>query len=336
MVMKLKRLILAAALGVLTFSSTRLFGEDFAILDSNVNTYGYSLVVNGPNCSGWNLGADSYKRDWTAWQYVIKHEFGVSSYRVIQDADVTPANLKNFKVLVLANNLALDDAESKTIIDWVRGGGRLIATFGTGYAGIDGGYYRGATNGLHPLWGDPSTKANSSYFLGNPRVDVQVTDNTGPLKGFGLGQVISYGVLSNIVNHRPTNNKPVEAFLTFDGVMTNYPAVIYNAYSKGQVIYYSFSPEFFVALAYDTAGHCPDDNRYGMYVIYPNFYSSFGDPAPGLQFCTASDLYAGYYPQFTSAPSSWPCDNGGYYRPDSAFIQTFYQVMKAGLLALKP
>jgi hypothetical protein len=49
---------------------------------------------------------------------------------------------------------------------------------------------------------------------------------------------------------------------TSTGTLTGYPAILNNAHSKGQVVYYAFAPEYVISLAYDVVGHCANDPRY--------------------------------------------------------------------------
>ena len=303
-----------AAVAVVLIAPRTMFGADYALLDSEIYAKGYSRAVFGVACNGYHLGENSYLRDWTAWKFALDGRrvlvagsaedpegdgdaLSPYRYQVIHDGEVNPARLQDFTVLILANTFALDEFQAKAIAEWVRKGGHLIATYGTGYAGVEGDLAKGGTNSLHQLWGDPSTKVNSSYFLGHPYVKVQTTQNTWTAQEFPSGSVLNYGALANIMNRRPFSSKDTYAFLRFSswifadtdpGTLTNYPAILYNKHSRGTTMYFAFSPEFFVALAYDTAGHCANDVTAGSETA-PGVY---GNPLPGIQAGDQPNNYA--------------------------------------------
>jgi hypothetical protein len=170
-------------------------------------------------------------------------------------------------VLILSNAFWLDRAQTRAIAEWVRRGGRLLATYGSGYAGVEGDFVEGGTDGLHELWGDPSAKVNSSFYLGNPWVKVQITRGEGPTGGLSAGAVIDYQYMANVLVQRPSSSRDINAFFLFNDVWSRRPAVFDNRHSKGQVVYYAFAPEYLIALASDVAGHCTgpgsnEDTRY--------------------------------------------------------------------------
>jgi hypothetical protein len=195
------------------------------------------------------------------WEYVLNSE-GMR-YTLIGDADVTPAVLQGFRVLILSNSFWLDKDQIKIIAEWVRRGGRLLATFGSGYAGMEGDFLKGGTNGLHELWGDPSAKVNSSSYLpGNPWVKIRISAARGPTEGLAEGDVLDYQHLANLLIERPSPSRDINAFFLFNDALSSRPAIFSNRHSKGRVVYYAFAPEYKISLAYDVAGHCANDTRY--------------------------------------------------------------------------
>ncbi len=267
----LKNLVLLAGIILLLAGGSVLQGADadIALLVSD-HTYAYFTNAYQPsacNSDDWNLGTKEYKRYFMGWEKVLS-DLGLTlgtDYIEITDPDVNAADLKKFKVLILSNNFWLDDSQTKAIDEWVRRGGHLLATFGSGYAGIEGDsfkFLKGKTNGLHELWGDPSAKLNSSFYLGNPAVKVQITQDGGPTNGLSAGEVLDYEYLANVLIQRPGSSRDNNAFFVFDEALTHHPAIFNNRHAKGLVVYYAFAPEYLISLAYDLAGHCDLDPRY--------------------------------------------------------------------------
>jgi hypothetical protein len=203
-----------------------------AILDS-----AYSAAYFGAhyrNCPGNNpdpyaLGSNEYLRYQGGWIHVLT-AMGLSSTTIL-DKDVTDAGLAPYDLLILSNSPSLSDDESKTIQKWVGGGGKLLATFGSGYKDIvpatdtypidTAKLEKGGTNGLHELWHDPQTKAvttaeievdqfGSAFaasgadsfekaFCGSTPIcgtEVRVTNFSGPAKGLSPDPGFSYKQLT--------------------------------------------------------------------------------------------------------------------------------------------
>lgn len=279
----MKHLTVIVAMVLVISASSTLFGADVALLDSNVNTRNFfqqHYVFCGGDTPS-TLGADEYKRYFLGWKYVLdglKVTDPVKyAYDIIQDSDVTESGLANFKLLILSNNVSLSDSETDVIDKWVRQGGRLLATFGSGYKGIltdprqaDGlKLQEGGTGGLHQLWHDPlshlfSTRAIDPAHPELAGVDVMITRSSGPTQGVS-GLLTGYGDLGNMLIQRPENNPEVYALLVLNPALNwdrPQPAILSTKASKGLVVYYAFAPEFIVALEFDLAGHCSGDPNY--------------------------------------------------------------------------
>jgi len=213
-----------------------------------------------PECGTTNkpyyLGADEYQRYFRGWQWVLDKE-GLP-YRIIVDDDVTAAGLADFNLLILSNDASLSDAQAKAIQKWVIGGGRLLATFGSGYKSLasdprqDDGLkvQEGGTFGLHQLWHDPVGKIFSTLWI-DSGVDVNITRYEGPtedLKGKLINNVLGYGAEANLLIQRPISHKDVLAFLVIDNPdwKSTTPAIIATKQSKGLVVYFAFAPEYIV------------------------------------------------------------------------------------------
>src|SRR5262245_10211275 len=106
-----------------------------AILDSANTRYFFGLHY--PACSppvSYTLGAEEYQRYFRGWEYVL--QTNGRPYVIVYDADIEAGRLENYDLLILSNTASLSDAEEKAIDQWVRRGGRLIATFGSGYKDV--------------------------------------------------------------------------------------------------------------------------------------------------------------------------------------------------------
>lgn len=264
----MKKFTWMAVMALMAMVSTKAYAETFdvALLDSETNTANFFQAVYGSTfCEdGVHLGRLEYRRYWTGWKYFLDNE--EIRYKVLSDSELKPDTLAfyQFKVLILSNNYWLDDYQSKIVAEWVRRGGKLLATLGTGYQGVDGSFQKGGTNSLHQLWGDPSSKV---YSISGP--SVQITKGTGPTKAFAAGTNLGWMADANFMRERSADHRSVYGILNITGETSTPPAVIYSKYSKGAAVYLAVAPEFLVALAFDTAatadtaGHCPGDGNYG-------------------------------------------------------------------------
>jgi len=204
-----------------------------------------------------------YERYVAGWKYVLDKE--LIPYEVIGDSDVTAEGLAPFKLLILSNAASLTDEQSKTIHHWVIRGGRLLATFGSGYKSTDLDpreadllkKQKGHTFGLHQLWNDPVTRVFSSFNISSG-VDIRITEFEGPtgcLVASSLlsGGILPYGAEANILTQRPETYPRNLAYVQFQGV-TDWtrptPAILVNSDGRGRVVYFAFAPEFIVSLAY--------------------------------------------------------------------------------------
>ncbi len=203
-------------------------------------------------------GGEEYDRYVAGWKFALG-----SGYTEIKDQEVTESGLADFDLLILANAVSLSDDQEKAIESWVRRGGRLLATFGSGYKDIvlDARQddrlklQAGGTGGLHNLWRDPLTKlfSNNSLGLGIPFIRL-----TQPLQELTRGEEIPYGFLANMLVQRPEARDDVYGVLVFDPASWNRPApaILINRASKGLVVYLAFAPEFAVALEENLVRFC--------------------------------------------------------------------------------
>src|SRR5438034_4094302 len=167
-----------------------------AILDSTNTRYYFGLHY--PSCSpsaSYYLGADEYQRYFRGWEYVLLANN--IPYTIVSDGDIENGRLDNFLLLILSNAVSLSDSEEHAIEHWVRSGGRLLATFGTGYKDVVTDIRQldalklqnGGTSGLHSLWHDPISKLVTSQLFA-PGIDVHISSYAGPAAGLS-GQLIN-------------------------------------------------------------------------------------------------------------------------------------------------
>lgn len=238
------------------------------ILDVNGNKIGESTYL------GEDPG-NEYERYYRGWEWLFDRE-GIE-YDLIRDDDITASGLSEYKLLILSNAALLSDDQTRAIHQWVLRGGRLLATFGSGYKDlvsdprqIDGWKeQKGGTFGLHQLWHDPVGKLFSTYWIApadpseGVSVNINVTRLEGPTAGLSPG-FLGYGAEANLLIQRPLNHPNVLAFLEIDnaGWRTTNPAIISTRQSKGLVVYFAFAPEYIVykeAEYYEVTGTKPDN-----------------------------------------------------------------------------
>ena len=238
-----------------------------AILDS-ANTRNY-FGRHYPSCSpsgSYYLGADEYQRYFRGWEYVLLTN-GIG-YTIISDADIENGRLDNFLLLILSNTVSLSDSEEHTIERWVRSGGRLLATFGTGYKDVvtdlrqpDGLKLQGGgTSGLHSLWRDPFNKLFTSQAFA-PGIDVLISSYAGPTAGLTnqlINNVLPYGAAGNLLSSGNLAN--AYGYLIVPNYTKPAPAILLTDAGRGTVLYFAFSPEYLVSKEFNLPSSlpCPD------------------------------------------------------------------------------
>jgi len=260
-------LLVAAILANASFPlSGQVMTADIALLDS-ANTKEF-FSRHYPMCnpqSSYYLGADEYQRYFRGWQWLL--DVKGFSYDVVTDEQIVNAattadgnrpGLGSYKILILSNAASLSDAQISSIHKWVIGGGRLLATFGSGYKDIisdpreiDGlKQQKGGTFGLHQLWHDPIGKLFSSYWI-DPGVEIKITRYEGPtsmLAGILQNDILPYGAMANLLIQRPVQYPNALGYLVMDNPSwkSSTPAIISTRQAKGLVVYLAFAPEYIV------------------------------------------------------------------------------------------
>src|SRR5688572_20643808 len=249
--------ILVATLALCLMAGTA--SAQVALLDSASTREFFARHYTGCQAPTFYLpNGEEYQRYFRGWEFVLK-EMGVP-FTFIGDADLTSAGLARFSVLILSNIASLSVEQTRAVHQWTIRGGRLLATFGTGYKGttIDRREadllkkQKGHTFGLHQLWHDPVSKVFGSEAIGGV-VDVQVSRFTGPTAGLRTlpGGVLPYGALANVLIQRPPQAKDVLAWLRPAGGVTDHAAVISTRSAKGHTVYFSFAPEYIVSKEFE-------------------------------------------------------------------------------------
>jgi len=210
--------------------------------------------IHYPLCSppeSFYLGAEEYQRYLRGWEYVLQN--AKLDYQIIQDHDVTREGLSPYRLLILSNTASLSDAQIKAVKYWVeKKGGRLLATFGSGYKDIDFDTGEGDLSthdgdpGLHELWRDPFSSLFSTFSF-DPAVDVRISRYEGPtacLCGKLVDDVLPYGAEGNLLVEQPDS---ALASLVVENLNESQPAILTNRFGKGWVVYYAFAPEYIVS-----------------------------------------------------------------------------------------
>src|SRR5438094_304891 len=239
-----------------------------AILDS-ANTRNY-FGRHYPSCSpsgSYYLGADEYQRYFRGWEYVL---YGNSiPYTIITDSDIENGRLDNFLLLILSNTASLSDSEEHIIERWVRSGGRLLATFGSGYKDVvtdlhqlDDGLklQSGGTSGLHSLWHDPFSKLFTTTVFA-PGINVQISSYAGPTAGLTnqlINNVLPYGAAGNLLSSG--NSANAYGYLIVPNYTKPAPAILLTNAGRGTALYFAFAPEYLVSKEFNLPSSlpCPD------------------------------------------------------------------------------
>lgn len=189
---------LVALLVALLLAGGAQAANPIAILDSaRASTYfgmAYqycNLSTPDPNA----IGSLEYKRYWGGWEQVLREmrDAGkIPGYDVVNDNFITNSLVSSkYKVLILSNNVAMSTGMTDAIRAWVGAGGRLLATFGSGYLAFAGtveealGSRTTNKNTLQQLWGDPLTKVVTTGTFGT------VSPSTGGYPGGSVEPVIT-------------------------------------------------------------------------------------------------------------------------------------------------
>jgi hypothetical protein len=267
-----RRVILLAGvmlIGCLSGDRAAAQAPQVAILDS-ANTREY-FARHYPACAppvSPYLGAEEYQRYFRGWEFVL--QANAIPYAILQDADIEGGALEPFDLLILSNTVSLSDVEQRAIARWVQRGGKLIATFGSGYKDVvadprqsDGlKLQQGGTSGLHRLWHDPLSRLVTTQPF-SPGIDIEITRYAGPTAGLAgelTDNVLPYGALANVLVQRPRNDADVSGFLLVPGYDRPAPAILLERAAAGLVLYFAFAPEYLVSKEFDLplALPCPD------------------------------------------------------------------------------
>lgn len=247
------RRVVLLAMVALGLSNTRpLLGAEIAVLDSaktrNYFTVYGTCVLNSADPNA--MGPDEYKRYWGGWVEVL-NQMNLA-YDIKDDAFITNPTANGllrskYKVLILSNNAGLATSQTDAIRQWVGSGGRLLATFGTGYAGVadstgEALANKAGKNALQTLWGDPLSKFVTTGTFGTVAtqdfpcsapgsVEPVITQEAGPTGKIcqfyipgtntcppyypSLRLVLGYGDLANMLVGRSENHPGSYAHFAF-------------------------------------------------------------------------------------------------------------------------
>ena len=242
-----------------------------ALLQSTTTSRFFGLHY--PRCSpptSFYLGADESQRYWRGWQFAL--ERFRYDYDIIRDDDIIRGALSQYQVLILSNTAALPFKVILAVFDWVHSGGRLIATFGSGYKSTL--FDPHAPDGMHIsdhiplLWGDPFSGLFSTQSVDPNGVDIRVDRFVGPtakLAGHLVNNVLHYGANANLLV-RP----PVRFVRSFGSVIIDnpawkgQPAILLGEPDRGLALYYAFAPEYLVSKEFGLPApeRCPDGQNW--------------------------------------------------------------------------
>ena len=167
-----------AVLALLLVAVNAFAGNPIAILDSarTSSYFGFHYDTCNLNSADPNaMGPLEYKRYWGGWEQILielKEAGRIPGYDVVADGFITNGLTRStYKVLILSNNVAMTQAQTDAIRQWVGAGGHLLATFGSGYeAPVNSEEQALASttrkNTLQQLWNDPLTKFVTTGIFG--------------------------------------------------------------------------------------------------------------------------------------------------------------------------
>jgi hypothetical protein len=165
-------------------------------------------------------------------------------YSFVSDRDLTTAKLDKFKVLIMPNVVALSDTDANTIKEWVRNGGRLMATYQTSLLDENG--IERKDFALAELFG-----VNYSGKTVNTAIDhyQKIITRTNLLEGFELTELLHNGGNTALVKAKngtktitgylpKINNQPPENAFPDNWDSSN-PIMVSNTFGKGEVVYFA-------------------------------------------------------------------------------------------------
>jgi len=157
--------------------------------------------------------------------------------RVLWDEHIAPKQLKTIRTLLLPNTACLSCEQIRTITQYVKNGGNLIATFESGF---------------YDEWGRPAKRPEWLKLLGIERVEGAFEPSRSEEYWTVVGDALP-GFPKNTLLPRTLNGLKVRAMRgkqelvrfnnTLGQMYTNlkglspYPAVIYSPFGRGRVIY---------------------------------------------------------------------------------------------------
>ncbi len=169
-------------------------------------------------------------------------------YGFLSDAELSPAALKTIRVLALANAACLSDQQCGWIRDWVRQGGRLLATFETSLYDLDGA--RRPDFGLADLFGcrysgstlDTHKDCYQSIEIASHPILSGITDTEMLINAGRTAMTRADGaqVVCRVVPII-ANQPPERAWR--ETIPGEEPTLCVNSFGKGTVVYFANQPD---------------------------------------------------------------------------------------------
>ena len=173
-------------------------------------------------------------------------------YGFLPDESLSAERLKNVKVLIMPNVASLSDREAEIIRDYVRGGGRLLATFETSLYDGDGqpreDFSLGDVFGVSHTGVTMDTQMDCYQWINDHSIiltekmeDTRMLINSGETL---LTGVVSPGVRT-ICSYMPRiiNQSPEMAWDPEEEMVTDHPTVAVNSFGDGKAVYFANQPD---------------------------------------------------------------------------------------------
>ena len=173
-------------------------------------------------------------------------------YGFLPDESLSAERLKNVKVLVMPNVASLSDHEAEMIREYVRNGGRLLATFETSL--YDGSGQAREDFALGDVFGVSHTGVtmdtamdcyqwihDHSIILAERMKDTRMLINNGETLLTGIVSPQARIVCSYMP--RIVNQSPEMAWDPEEEMITDHPTVVVNSFGEGKAVYFANQPD---------------------------------------------------------------------------------------------
>ena len=173
-------------------------------------------------------------------------------YGFLPDEGLTPEILGDVKVLILPNVACMSDTEAEMIRNYVKEGGRLVASFETSLYDLQGnrrpGFALGDLFGVTHTGTTIDTQMDCYQWINDHSLILPASmEKTKMLINSGetLLTTVSSPTAKTICSYIPRmiNQSPEMAWVPDEEMQTDHPTVVVNSYGNGEVVYFANQPD---------------------------------------------------------------------------------------------